>query len=180
MKPFNQLPAHQKTGSVASCMALVMGVLLTSLNPEASANDQFIDSMSRVTQYVESQDVSHLKGNVSIIQQQGTSNSASVVQSRSANYQFKNFAYIKQSGYNNQANLIQHNGNNIGVIVQQGYNNSVTAIQEGNSVGVALNAIQIGFNSNLMISQSGSGLRDVNVHQQNYSGTSRPVTIDIN
>merc|ERR1711964_316613 len=54
------------------------------------------------------------------------------------------------------------NGNNIGVIVQQGYNNSVTAIQEGNSVGVALNAIQIGFNSNLMISQSGSGLRDVN------------------
>lgn len=180
MKPFNQLPAVQKTGSVASCTALVMGVLLTSLNLDASANDQFIDSMSRVTQYVESQNVSHLKGNVSIIQQQGQNNSASVVQSRSSSYQFKNFAYIKQNGYNNQAILTQHNGNNIGVIIQQGHNHSVTATQSGNSFGVGLNAIQIGFNSNLMISQSGSGLRDVNVHQQNYSGTSRPVTIDIN
>ena len=180
MITFNQLPALQKTGSVASCTALVMGVLLTSLNLDASANDQFIGSMSRVTQYVESQGVSHLKGNVSIIQQQGQNNSARVVQSRSANYQFKNFAYIEQAGYDNQANLTQHHGNNIGVIVQQGRNHSVTASQEGNSVGVALNAIQIGFNSSLMISQSGSGLRDVNVHQQNYSGTSRPVTIDIN
>lgn len=180
MKPFSQLPALQKTGTFASCATLVMSVLLTSLSVEALASDRLIGNMSRITQYAESQDTSHLKGNVSIIQQQGQNNSASVVQSRSASYQFKNFAYIKQSGYNNQANLTQHNGNNIGVIVQQGHNHSVTATQEGNSLGVALNAIQIGFNSNLMISQSGSGLRDVNVHQQNYSGTSRPVTIDIN
>lgn len=180
MKLFSQLPAFQKTGTLASYTALVMGALLISLSLETLASDRFIGNISRITQYVESQDTSHLKGNVSVIQQQGQNNSASVVQSRSSSYQFKNFAYIKQNGYNNQANLTQHNGNNIGVIVQQGHNHRVTATQEGNSFGVALNAVQIGFNSNLMISQSGSGLRDVNVHQQNYSGTSRPVTIDIN
>lgn len=133
---------------------------------------------NRVVQYAYQVDTSSLQGNLSIIEQQGNNNQASITQSRSASYQFANFSKIYQRGNNNLANISQFNGNNIGVIWQVGNNHNANISQQGNTLSFRADIYQLGFSGDVTISQSGSGLRGVSVQQRTYSGNARPVTID--
>lgn len=123
-------------------------------------------------------DLNQLAGNASVIQQVGDNNSGRVMQSRTAGYQMGNLAYIYQNGRGNSANIDQQGGNNIGVVSQIGDDHSADIRQTGNSLSIRANIYQIGFKSDISLSQSGSGSRSISVEQQNYSGNARPVTID--
>jgi len=123
-------------------------------------------------------DFNQLAGNTSVIQQVGVNNSGTVVQSRAAGYQMGNFAYIYQNGRSNSASIDQQGGNNIGLVEQVGDDHSAVISQAGNSLSLKADVSQFGFQSDISLSQSGSGSRSISVEQQNYSGNARPVTID--
>ncbi|UXZ53913.1 hypothetical protein LOS15_14015 [Halomonas sp. 7T] len=163
------------------CASLAIIGLLTGNVFSAEANDNefvVLREGARVAQYIDQIDAAALRGNISIIEQQGNNNSARVFQSRSAAYQLANFSHIYQRGNNNVANVNQVNGNNIGVVWQVGNNHTAHINQQGNSLSFSADIYQLGFSGDVTISQSGSGLRGVSVQQQNYSGNTRPVTID--
>jgi minor curlin subunit len=159
--------------------SLVMaGLLASSMISAGASGDNLIQEGARVAQYAYQIDTSTLQGNVTIIEQRGNNNQASITQSRSANYQFANFSKIYQRGNNNLANIMQFNGNNVGVIWQIGNNHSASIYQEGNSLLFQADIYQLGASGDVTISQSGSGLRGISVQQQNNTGSARPVTID--
>lgn len=164
--------------------ALVAAISLTNASTSLAAGNDFLHSSeedARITQYAAgTYHNSLLKSNVSIISQNGNDNQASVIQSRSASYQMGNIAYIYQDGYNNQASISQNNGANIGLIKQVGSNHTANISQTGGQFEIKAQVTQFGRNSDIALSQSGSGLRSISVEQQNYSGYARPVTIDTN
>ncbi|MCD1585954.1 hypothetical protein KV699_24875 [Vreelandella titanicae] len=164
--------------------ALVAAISLTNASTSLAAGNDFPHSSeedARITQYAAgTYHNSLLKSNVSIISQNGNDNQASVIQSRSASYQMGNIAYIYQDGYNNQASISQNNGANIGLIKQVGSNHTANISQTGGQFEIKAQVTQFGRNSDIALSQSGSGLRSISVEQQNYSGYARPVTIDTN
>lgn len=172
MKPsslhFTKSNANQKR---CRALLLTIGLLVTNMTVAQADNP-------RIAQYVNEINTSFLQSNISVIEQQGNSNKASVTQSRSASYQFANFSHIHQRGNNNEANITQSNGNNIGFIWQLGNNHSANIYQQGNSISLRADIYQTGFSGDITISQSGSGLRGISVQQQNNSGSARPVTID--
>ncbi len=181
MKPYRYFLATNKTGVKRCCVSLLtIGLLAINMVPKAKASSDMLTLIdgSRVVQYASQVDVSVLQGDVSIIEQQGKNNQASVIQSRSASYQLANFSHIYQYGNNNLANVSQANGNNVGVVWQVGDNHTANITQQGNSLSLRADIYQLGFSGDVSISQSGSGLRGVSVQQQNYSGNARPVTID--
>ncbi|MGA4494618.1 hypothetical protein [Vreelandella venusta] len=172
---------NRKAGTKRYFASLVVLCLSTNNIVPAEANDStlvILKDSSRVAQYVDKIDDSALQGNISIIEQQGSDNNASVFQSRSAIYQLANFSHIYQRGNNNSAFVNQMNGNNVGVVWQVGNNHIANINQLGNSLSFRADIYQLGFSGDVSISQSGSGLRGVSVQQQNYSGNTRPVTID--
>ncbi|MDP3534178.1 MAG: hypothetical protein Q8S08_02190 [Halomonas sp.] len=173
--------SNKKSAAKRYCAWLAILGLHTILIVSAEANENtfvILKESARVAQYVDQIDASALRGNISIIEQQGNNNSASVFQSRSATYQMANFSHIYQRGNNNLATVNQTNGNNIGVVWQVGNNHTAHINQQGNNLSFNANIYQVGFSGDVTISQSGSGLRGVSVQQQNYSGNTRPVTID--
>lgn len=167
-----------------SLTALVATIFLTNASSLIAAGNSFPHSSeedARITQYAAgTYHNSLLKSNVSIISQSGNDNQASVTQSRSASYQMGNIAYIYQDGYNNQASISQNNGANIGLVKQIGSNHIANISQTGGQFEIKAQVNQFGRNSDIALSQSGSGLRSISVEQQNYSGNARPVTIDTN
>lgn len=178
MEPLNAYNKSRLAKKLATFAFVVTASFVNATVSAEAANDGSGENMweSRVTQYVKSIDYSSYKGNVSIIQQNGNDNQASVVQSRSADYQFANFAHIYQLGDNNQASISQSNGSNIGIIVQVGNEHNAAITQKGNKFQAEIN--QFGFGSDITLSQSGSGLRSISIEQQNHSGNAQPVTID--
>lgn len=180
MKHFScppQQTARNKACRNAATMVAVSALIFSSV---LQANENVLHSISnsaRVTQY-SAIDNAALNGSLSIIHQQGNNNRASVAQSRSFSYQLSNFSYINQLGNSNQAKIIQSNGNNTGIIWQVGDDNKANINQQGNNFSFKADIYQSGFKGDVSISQSGSGLRGVSVQQQNYSGNTRPVTID--
>lgn len=166
------------TRSYCAVMVLIFLILNPAFNAQANGDISTFNKDSRVSQYIAHIDTTSFQGNVSIIQQQGNDNQASVLQSRSVNYQLANFSKINQRGNNNQATIQQYSGNNIGVIWQQGDNHTANISQQGNNFSLRADIYQLGFSGDVTISQSGSGLRSVSVQQQNYSGNTRLVTID--
>ncbi|PCF96284.1 hypothetical protein [Vreelandella nigrificans] len=181
MKPSSRHSVTSRASDKHYIASLVMTGLLANNMISAEANGNMpsqINEGFRVFQYSHQIDTSLLQGNVSIIEQQGHNNQASIAQSRSAHYQFSNFSKIYQYGNNNQAVVIQDNGNNISVIWQVGDSQTANILQQGNNLSLRADIYQIGFNGYVTISQSGSGQRSVSVQQQNYSSYSRPVTID--
>lgn len=170
---------YQKSISRAAMVgAITLSISSAVTNPVYANNFDDLYESGRVLQYANSIALNRFQGNTSIIQQIGDNNQASVVQSRSANYQLGNFAHIYQRGNQNQASIQQENGSNIGIIWQVGNNNVANIEQLGNSFSLNANIHQIGFNSDITLSQSGSGLRSISVEQQNFSGHARPVAID--
>lgn len=180
MKPLSRHSVTSKASAKHYGASLVMIGLLTSNTVSAEANSNLLSlaENARVAQYAHQVNISMLQNNVSIIEQQGINNHASVTQSRSASYQFANFSKIYQRGNNNQASIIQNNGNNVGVIWQVGHNHTANISQHGNNFSFQADIYQLGASGDVTISQSGSGLRGVSVQQQNHSGNARPVTID--
>lgn len=179
MKPFSRRSAPSKISATRFCASLVMaGLLASSMVSAEASGDSLIQEGARVAQYAYQIDTSTLQGNVTIIEQRGNNNQASITQSRSASYQFANFSKIYQRGNNNLATITQFNGNNVGVIWQVGNNHSASIYQEGNNLAFRADIYQLGFSGDVTISQSGSGQRAVSVQQQNFSGNSRPVAID--
>lgn len=177
MKPSSYDIAISKVSAKRCYASLVAIGLLVSSMASAEANSNLLEG-TRVIQYVSQIDISALQGNISIIEQQGNNNSASISQSRSASYQLANFSHVYQRGNNNQANIVQNNGNNVGVVWQVGNDHTANIHQKGNNLSFKADIYQLGFSGDVTISQSGSGLRGVSVQQQNYSGNARPVTID--
>ncbi|RUR30107.1 hypothetical protein ELY33_09825 [Vreelandella andesensis] len=181
MKPLSLHSTNRKAGIKRYFASLVVLCLSTNVIMPVEANDSILvllKESSRIAQYVDQIDASALQGNISIIEQQGSNNNASVVQSRSASYQLANFSHIYQRGNNNSAFVNQMNGNNVGVVWQVGNNHTANINQQGNSLSFRADIYQLGFSGDVSISQSGSGLRGVSVQQQNFSGNARPVTID--
>lgn len=181
MKPLSRhSPASKESVKRYSASLITAGLLLSMVVSENIKGDMlsYIKEGNRVVQYAYQIDTSTLQGNVSIIEQQGNNNQASITQSRSAYYQLANFSHIHQRGNNNLANISQFNGNNVGVIWQVGNNHNANISQQGNSLSFRADIYQLGFSGDVTISQSGSGLRGVSVQQRTYSGNARPVTID--
>lgn len=163
------------TVMVSAISLIVAGACI---NPVNASDLESVFESGRVLQYANSIASSKFQGNTSIIQQIGDNNQASVVQSRSANYQLGNFAHIYQRGNQNRASIQQESGNNIGIVWQVGNNHIANIEQLGNSFSLQANIRQIGFSSDITLSQSGSGLHSISVEQQNFSGQARPVAID--
>lgn len=180
MKPSSHQLLISRASAKRHFASLITAGLLVStvISAEASGNMYGLLEGARVVQYATHIDISTLKGNLSIIEQQGHNNQASVIQSRSSSYQLANFSHIYQHGSDNLATVNQENGKNIGVVWQVGNNHTANISQQGNSLSLRADIYQIGFNSDISISQSGSGQRGVSVQQQNYSGNARPVTIE--
>ncbi|MGP5310285.1 hypothetical protein [Vreelandella alkaliphila] len=170
MKPlslhFTKSNANQKR-----CRALLLMIGLLVTNMMVAQADK-----PRIAQYVNEINTTFLQSNISVIEQQGNSNKASVIQSHSGSYQLGNLAHIHQLGNNNEASIHQSNNSNIGIILQAGNDHSADIVQTGNNFQAKID--QFGFNSDISLSQSGSGLRSISVEQQNLSGYARPITID--
>lgn len=164
------------TAMVAATLAAAVSFPAMSASPDDEA---IVLNAARVFQQAKSIiDLNQLAGNASVIQQVGDNNSGSVMQSRAVGYQMGNLAYIYQNGRSNSASIDQQGGNNIGVVSQVGDDHSATISQTGNSLSLRADVYQVGFKSDVSLSQSGSGARSISVEQQNYSGNARPITID--
>tara|TARA_R110002020_G_scaffold74722_3_gene190911 strand:+ start:7738 stop:8289 length:552 start_codon:yes stop_codon:yes gene_type:complete len=181
MQPLSDYKVTKSKANKSWFYSLVAAVFIMAAITTAEANGNFstnLEEGTRVAQYAAQIDNSVSQGNVSIIQQQGYNNQASVTQSRSSRYQFANFSHINQRGNNNQANITQNNGNNVGLIWQVGNDNTANISQQGNTFSFRADIHQLGVSGDISISQSGSGQRSISVEQQNYSGNARPVAID--
>lgn len=164
--------------------ALLTAISITNASTSLAASNgspHLSGDDARITQYAAGAYHNNLLGsNVSIINQNGSNNQANVTQSRSARYQIGNIAYIYQNGQNNKASISQYNGANFGVIKQIGTDHNANINQTGGNSEIKAQVTQFGQNSDIALSQSGSGLRSISVEQQNFSGYARPVTIDTN
>ncbi len=171
----NRLGAH-KMNKIFPVLPFALASMV-SLHVAAD-NTNVYNSQNRVEQFIENSRISS-PANVSIIEQIGNDNSAEVSQSRSSRYQANNLAYIYQNGNRNNGEIHQLSGNNVGFILQFG--NDHSAIIEQRSHGRGINhssVVQTGFNSDITLSQSGSGYRSITVEQQAFSGNARPVTVE--
>lgn len=116
--------------------------------------------------------------NTSVITQIGNDNQARVEQQRNESLAYGNYSNIYQNGNRNEANIIQSGGNNTGLIGQIGNDHQATIEQAGNRFKAHIN--QHGLQSNINLSQSGSGLRSISVSQSANSGAAAPITIRTN
>lgn len=173
-------PARPRSKLLSSAAVVTLAATVSFPAMAASPDDEAaVLNAARVFQQAKSIiDLNQLSGNASVIQQVGDNNSGNVIQSRAAGYQMGNLAYIYQNGRGNSASIDQQGGNNIGVVSQIGDDHSADIRQTGNSLSIRADVYQVGFKSDISLSQSGSGSRSISVEQQNYSGNARPVTID--
>lgn len=132
---------------------------------------------SRIEQYFNHVDTQNYQGNYSIINQVGNNNRSTVKQSYSAAYQMGNFSYIGQYGNENIASITQTGGGNYGVILQTGNYHNADINQSGNKE-LTTYISQTGIRSDIQVSQSGSGYRNIGIEQQAFSGYTRPVTVE--
>lgn len=167
---FSSRKARALKAPLALSLATLALALVTSV-PTQAAQD------NRVEQYRQSADAA-LPGNYSIIRQNGNNNRTAVFQSYSAQYQSGNFSAIRQIGSSNSAFITQLGGNNAGVILQNGDRHIATINQAYGRQGLEAFVSQSGNQSDIAISQSGSGYRSVSVEQQAFSGNARPVTVE--
>lgn len=150
---------------------LLMAVLLAfTSNANADKN--------RIEQYFNQVDTQTYQGNYSVISQIGNNNQATVKQSYSAAYQIGNFSHIGQRGNENTASITQIGGKNYGVILQAGNHHNAIINQSGNQQELATYVSQTGLRSDIQVSQSGSGYRNIGIEQQASSGYTRPVTVE--
>lgn len=167
----NNLPRWTLQAKNSMLLATLLAASTFAVTP-VNADD------SRIEQFFNQVDTNSYRGNYSIIDQIGNNNSATVNQSYSANYQRGNFSKIFQFGNFNTANIAQEGGNNFGVILQKGNAHEASITQVGGARDLKANVSQLGSNSDIQISQSGSGYRSINVEQRAYSGNARPVTVE--
>lgn len=159
---------------------LIAGSIHANENEQAPASIE----KARINQYIKEQqhqvDDSITKSNVSIIQQLGNNNNASIMQSYAASFQSGNFALIRQKGNNNVGAISQYGGNNAAVIWQVGNQHNASINQRNESAALALNADirQFGTASDIHITQSGNGPRSISIEHQAYSGNALPVIVE--
>ncbi|GGW69037.1 MULTISPECIES: hypothetical protein [Halomonadaceae] len=170
MKPFAASHTSNKTRLLKIAASSLVAAMV-SISASANAADQ------RIEQYFNSVDTAR-QGNYSIIEQVGNNNQAMVSQSYSASYQRGNFSRITQLGNRNIAVMEQRGGNNFGVVFQQGNHHKAHLTQAGNQQSLEAYINQVGHQSDIQVSQSGSGYRSISVEQQAYSSTLRPVTVE--
>ncbi|MFG6668144.1 hypothetical protein ACGK9R_13710 [Halomonas sp. HNIBRBA4712] len=161
------------TQAVPMALALSLMALTLALSPAANAAQDH-----RVEQYVHSIQTPMSAANVSVISQVGNDNRVSVSQSYSAQYQRGNFSSIRQIGNGNEASITQIGGNNVSQVAQNGNGHIVSIVQDFGHQGAEAFVNQSGQQSNIAISQSGSGYRSISVEQQSFSGSALPVTVD--
>lgn len=146
--------------SAAAVATLAAAVSLPAMAADTANPDSEKDLLNaaRVFQQAKSIiDFNKIAGNTSVIEQVGDNNSGSIRQLRAAGYTVGNVAYIYQDGNSNSANIDQQGGHNLGIISQEGNDHSATISQTGNNIQIKADISQIGFNSNISLSQSGSG-----------------------
>lgn len=151
---------------------LLLTVALSSFIGNANADT------NRIEQYFNQVDTQTYQGNYSIISQVGNNNQATVKQSYSAAYQVGNFSHIHQRGNENIASITQVGGKNYGVIFQAGNHHNANISQSGSQQELATYVSQTGLRSDIQVSQSGSGYRNIGIEQQAFSGYTRPVTVE--
>ncbi|WP_447530466.1 hypothetical protein [Vreelandella sp. TE19] len=161
--------------TLALSKPLVRSFLAFFITYSAAVNAQ---AQSRVEQYAKTSQAPVYKENYSIIRQNGHHNRTAVTQSYSAQYQHGNFSNIRQTGNFNTASITQAGGNNAGVILQNGDRHLATINQSYGVQGLQAFVSQTGHQSDIEISQSGSGYRSVSVEQQAFSGNARPVIVE--
>jgi len=176
MEP-NNIKNKSKPAIKLKSFALMLAATLFAVTVPAIASASQEDVESRIIQYAQNIDLADIQGNASIIQQIGNNNRAQVIQSHSGSYLLGNLAHIYQNGNNNQASIYQSNDSNIGIIFQEGNNHNAEIIQEGNKYEATIE--QFGHRSDISLKQleSGSGLRNISVKQDNPSGYARPLSI---
>lgn len=154
---------------------LALSLIAVSLMVSSIA---FASQGNRIEQYFQSDHVPTSPENYSIIRQNGSHNRTTVSQSYSAQYQNGNFSSIQQTGNFNTASITQLGGNNAGLISQNGDRHSAVIHQAYGRQGLEAFVTQTGNQSDIAISQSGSGYRSISVEQQAFSGSARPVTVE--
>ncbi|WP_339882272.1 hypothetical protein [Vreelandella maris] len=182
----NNCYGHILIRRVLKCLLLAfpLSLILVITISSVSADDNSLIEKARITQYIEetrnlvSSDVDTV--NASVIQQTGSNNNASIMQSYSASFQTGNFALIRQKGNENMGTISQHGGNNAAVIWQVGNNHIASVNQRNENATLALNADirQFGIASDIHITQSGSGPRSISIEHQAYSGNALPVIVE--
>lgn len=113
--------------------------------------------------------------NISIIEQRQGIDNRAFVEQVSQGSAYGNLAFIKQSGNANEASILQYGSDNNGQVIQQGNGLSHQLRQIGNQQAIIQ---QDGHNAHLSLSQSGSGLRAMQIRQWAPSGAGTSVTID--
>ncbi|MFI0473099.1 hypothetical protein ACGLWX_10345 [Halomonas sp. HMF6819] len=166
----NQAFSLLRAATVKPSLALIALTMTFSSAAQAGQDN-------RIAQYVYSGSKQIGPGNYSVIYQNGNNNRTNVAQSYSAQYQNGNFSSIRQIGNANAASIEQIGGNNTSQVSQKGNEHSVSILQNNGSQGAEAFVTQTGQQSNITISQSGSGYRSINVEQQAFSGNARPVTV---
>ncbi|MBP5979495.1 MAG: hypothetical protein KA748_04775 [Halomonas sp.] len=151
-------------------LLLTAALLSFTINANADTN--------RIEQYFNHGDTQTYQGNYSVISQIGNNNRADVKQSYSAAYQTGNFSHIAQRGNRNTASITQAGGKNYGVILQTGNHHNADINQSGSQQELATYISQSGVSSDIQVSQSGSGYRNIGIEQQAFSGYTRPVTVE--
>ncbi|WP_018918413.1 hypothetical protein [Vreelandella zhanjiangensis] len=151
---------------------LLLTAALVSFTGNANAD------ANRIEQYFNQVDTQAYQGNYSVISQIGNNNRADVKQSYSAAYQSGNFSNIAQRGNGNTASITQAGGKNYGVILQAGNHHIANINQSGSQQELATYVSQTGLRSDIQVSQSGSGYRNIGIEQQAFSGYTRPVTVE--
>lgn len=169
----NQAFLPRKALALTTPLALSLIAFAMTVSSAAQAGEGH-----RVEQYFQSAGTPINAGNYSIIEQNGNNNRTTVSQSYSAQYQNGNFSSIRQMGNFNTASITQAGGNNAGMILQNGDRHVASIHQAYGRQGLDAFVTQSGNQSDITISQSGSGYRSVSVEQQAFSGNARPVTVE--
>ncbi|WP_447554772.1 hypothetical protein [Vreelandella sp. EE22] len=163
----------RKSLALSTPLALSLLMLTLTFSSVVSAGQD-----NRIEQYHQTSNVPVYAGNYSIIRQNGNNNRTEVSQSYSAQYQNGNFSHIRQVGNFNMATISQAGGNNAGAILQNGDRHLATINQSYGRQGLEAFVSQSGNQSDIAVSQSGSGYRSISVEQQAFSGSARPVTVE--
>lgn len=175
--------------NVSSALSLfTLGWLVMAFSVSAaSAQENKIDKKTAQTYITEDniqlsaeeEAFSQSESNVALIRQIGDGNTNVINQNLSrqggAN---ANLASIYQDGNDNDALIIQDGSSNIGLVRQVGDRHKAEIIQDGNSLESQI--IQNGQNSNVSISNSGSGPYSISIEQHAFSSNARTVTVETN
>lgn len=160
--------------------ALVPVVMAFSVSVMAQVNNE--QAQTYITENEISLDsfeenFSQSRANVALIRQIGDNNTNVINQNRNSQGG-ANLASIYQDGSYNDATITQQGSGNTGLIRQVGNQHEANISQNGTDLDYQI--IQDGFNSNVSISNSGSGYQGISVEQQAFSGNARSVTVETN